>query len=100
MNNLQNLAQTTIATAVSAPATPVTLQKQGDNTVGRAQAGGEERSSHSDTMGTDLHPEQTTNLSKVMTGHTGDAGGGAASGGKPPSSELRGEVSACERVRA
>ena len=43
MHHLQNVAQKPI-TAAPVPATPVTLQKK-DVTVGRSQAGGEEKAS-------------------------------------------------------
>ena len=80
MHHLQNVAQKPI-TAAPVPATPVTLQKK-DVTVGRSQAGGEEKASDSD----DMVAEQE------MTEDGRGAGGVAASGGDAPSSIERGEM--------
>lgn len=83
MHHLQNLAHKTISTAAPAPATPVTLQKRGDNAVGCTQAPGKEDASDSDAMGAGL---------EGMTEDAGGADGGAPSGGNAPSFKLRGEI--------
>ena len=87
MYHLQNIAQRPV-TAAPGPATPVTLKKKACNTVGRSQAGGEEKASDSD----DMDAEQDTAETLIADDEDGGAGGDAASGGDAQGTQVRGEM--------